>query len=249
MTGIGKLGKGVVIIKGVDFSFVFKDGTSIRIEHRRDAVIHKDLIKDVIVAFQGLLTIEIGADDFTGGIIDSEMQVPDLTADPFMAGGIHLDHLAHIFASWSSWMSILFIDEGQGFLDIILNFFRRGGFQARTKKHLQLFFGLFSGLGRDDAFVSEPFIQRGITDANVQILPKDLAEMGKVCVRILIEVKADDLVFDIKREGNRRGPASVAVNEAALTLIFVFQDEAVNRSDGAAKFDGGTFFIVLFIEI
>ena len=32
-----------------------------------------------------------------------------------------------------------------------------------------------------------------------QILPKDLAEMGKVCVRRLIEVKADDLVFDIKR--------------------------------------------------
>ena len=76
MTGIGKLGKGVVIIKGVDFSFVFKDGTSIRIEHRRDAVIGQDLIKDVIVAFQGLLTIEIGDDDFTGGIIDSEMQAP-----------------------------------------------------------------------------------------------------------------------------------------------------------------------------
>lgn len=35
------------------------------------------------------------------------------------------------------------------------------------------------------------------------------------------------------------------VNEAALTLIFVFQDEAVNRSDGAAKFDGGTFFITI----
>ena len=30
-----------------------------------------------------------------------------------------------------------------------------------------------------------------------------------------------------------------------LALIFVFQDEAVNRSDGAAKFDGGTFFITI----
>ena len=85
MTSIGKLSKGVLVIEGVVFSFVFKNGTSVGIEHSRNAVIKEDLIEDIVVAFEGLLIIEIGTNDFAGGIIDSEMEMPYLATDPLIA--------------------------------------------------------------------------------------------------------------------------------------------------------------------
>ena len=123
-------------------------------------------------------------------------------------------------------------------LDIILNFFQKGRLPGENEEASSIVFWSFLlALGEMMHSSLSHLFTEVITDANVQILPKDLAEMGKVCVRILIEVKADDLVFDIKREGNRRGPASVAVDEAALALIFwYFKMRRVNRSDGAAKF-------------
>ena len=61
MTGIRELSECILSIWRSVFSSIFKDSTSICIEHSRYAVINKNLIKHFIISLKYFLTVKIGS--------------------------------------------------------------------------------------------------------------------------------------------------------------------------------------------
>ena len=105
--GIGELSIGILIERWGVFLFIGKNSTTVCKEFIRYAIVLEDLVEYMIIAVESLLSIKPGTGDGAGGVINGEMQVPDLSGDPFIGSSIHLLHFAEISASGTSGVSIL----------------------------------------------------------------------------------------------------------------------------------------------
>ena len=108
------------------FLLVGKDGTPIREELIRDAIVCEDLMEHMVVAIRGFLGVKPCAGDSTCSVVDGQMEVPGLSGYPFVGGGVHLLHFAEISASGTSGMGVF--DSHKIGLDGICFFFGRSVF-------------------------------------------------------------------------------------------------------------------------
>lgn len=86
---------------------IIKDGTVVRLEFGRNAVITKNLVENVIIAIECLLPVKEGADDGAGSVIDSKMKDSFAFSEPEMERAVHLDFFAKEFTALLARMSIL----------------------------------------------------------------------------------------------------------------------------------------------
>ena len=77
-TCIGELGIGILIERRGVFLFVGKDGTPIREELIRDAIVCEDLMEHMVIAAQGFLCVKPCASDSSCSVVDRQMEVPGL---------------------------------------------------------------------------------------------------------------------------------------------------------------------------
>ena len=82
LTGVMELCKGIL------FHFlraavpIFKYRAPVCVKHGRDTIGCQNLIEYVVIAFEGFLVIKVSADDLSGRIIDSDMEIGFLLSKP-----------------------------------------------------------------------------------------------------------------------------------------------------------------------
>ncbi len=116
--------------------FVGKDGTPIREELIRDAIVCEDLMEHMVIATQGFLCVKPCASDSSCSVVDRQMEVPGLAGDPFVGGSVHLLHFAEISASGAPGVGIFDCHkiglDGIGFLlEEAFSFLIRSSFLIR----------------------------------------------------------------------------------------------------------------------
>ena len=65
----------------------------------------------MIVGVESFLYVKPGANDPAGGIVNSQMEMPELSRDPFVGSRVHLEQFAEIGASGTSRVGILDRDD------------------------------------------------------------------------------------------------------------------------------------------
>ena len=71
----------------------------------------KDLMKQMIVAVQCLLPVEVGSDDTAGRIIYGDMQLGLAVTEPVVQGSIHLYDFSEICGSRTTGMGLFGSDD------------------------------------------------------------------------------------------------------------------------------------------
>ena len=76
--------------------FIGKYRAAIGKELVGNAVICENLMKNMVITIEGLLGVKPAAGNSSGRIIDGQMQMPDLSGNPFMGSRIHLLQFMYI---------------------------------------------------------------------------------------------------------------------------------------------------------
>ena len=76
--------------------FIGKYRAAIGKELVGNAVICENLMKNMVITIEGLLGVKPAAGNASGRIIDGQMQMPDLSGNPFMGSRIHLLQFMYI---------------------------------------------------------------------------------------------------------------------------------------------------------
>lgn len=69
------------------------------------------LMENMIITIESFLGVKPAAGNYSGRIIDGQMQMPDLSWNPFMGSRIHLLQFAEISSSWAVGMCIFDIHK------------------------------------------------------------------------------------------------------------------------------------------
>ena len=86
---------------------IIKNGSIVGFKSKRNAIIRENLLIDVVIGIQGLLLVEVGANQVACGVVYCQVQVSLLIAKPDQRrGGVHLDFFAEVFTALVTWMSI-----------------------------------------------------------------------------------------------------------------------------------------------
>ena len=172
------MGIGILIERWGVFLFIGKNGTAVGKELIGDAIAREDLVEYMVIAVQSLLCIKPGAGNSSGSVINCQMQVPDLSGDPFIGGGIHLLHFAEIRTSGASGMGIF--NRYKIGLEEIGFLFGRGLFFFFEESFSDPFFLAFGNFWGKDIFGFQYFCYGRSGDADAFML------MQKLCIMLEI---------------------------------------------------------------
>ena len=82
LTGVMELCKGLYVYLLRAAVPIFKYRAPVCVKHGRDTIGCQNLIEYVVIAFEGFLVIKVSADDLSGRIIDSDMEIGFLLSKP-----------------------------------------------------------------------------------------------------------------------------------------------------------------------
>lgn len=94
-TGVSKLCLCILIKRWRVFSFVIENGTIISEDFSRDAIGSQNLLEYMVIGMKRFLRVTPPGDD-AGGVINGHVEMPDLSANPFIRSSVDLLLLSEI---------------------------------------------------------------------------------------------------------------------------------------------------------
>ena len=182
----------------------------------------------MVVSVERFLCIKISAGNLSGGIVHRQMEMPDLSGDPFIRSGIHLLQFAKISASGTSGMSVLQGNEiclyGIG---LFLCF---GTFLLFCQFFFHAFFLGFCSLWGEDAVAFQYLCNRRSRDMDVLMGCQQFGIMLEIRIIILGAVERDHSIAGCFRDGGRRLSSPIAMDKESPALFFVAFQHAVDMT-------------------
>ena len=153
----------------------------------------------MIVSVQGFLKVKPGAGNPAGGIVNGQMEVPDLSVNPFIRGGIHLLQFTKIGASGASGVDILNGDK----VVPDFPFFLLSPSRLLSLKELfgNAFFLGFCNLRRQDKARLEDGGDSRHGQVDLFMLLQKLSKMSEIGLIIFVLVEFEDTFPDVIRDG------------------------------------------------